>query len=312
MTRHANMHTSPLSNVLFVLSLSALLNLDLASASPLCSTTSSVSFLTPRTMSILGIQRECLDNAAREQSARRSLMRRAIDYLVPSTIITEPIADEGELYGRDLMKGMKEGRDVEGRPHNPMVDGAAEEGMQEPFELFESLVDTLNDKASGDVEKEGDQQVDYQDDARIAGLSISQPFTRPPCRHTPSPSLGAKSHKFVRDSWRSFKRRTRAMCTALRSLNLAVMLVIAVGVVVLVLLAAEAALGMRRLRASRSMARRGLDGRWERRRGDRRRCVTTILCDLNYELTREQILLQIFINDTRARGEDTLSGSDKT
>lgn len=171
----------------------------------------------------------------RQLHSQKSMIRRALEYIVPSP-------DEGELYGREWQN---EPRALEGVPHNPLIVGSDNEGMQEPFELFESLASMLEDVPTADIERE-----DEHDEVIAAGLSIAQPYTRPrrPCHrhrhHGPRHALKHACHSLMRET----RRCMHGVFTAFTSIddNLFAAALVALGIVILVLLAVETTIGHRR------------------------------------------------------------------
>lgn len=207
-------------------------------------------------MSVLGIQRRCNDILEQENELdRKSLLRRTLESLIAISYLGEPIADEEELYGR---QGQKQPRGLEGRPHNPMLPGSSDEGMQEPFEAFITVeVELVTPKGASSRSME--QEV-LQDDMRIDGMSILRNFRRPhqPCHHTTARKIAESKQRIAlaaQRRWRDLERGTRVLFVALGSIDDSIVTAaaIAIGILVLVLLSIETALGRRRLRIHEGM-----------------------------------------------------------
>lgn len=246
-----------------------------------------------------------------ENAAQPSLFRRSVelasDYLeyLPSIPLDQPRLDEGELHGRDIALPLqelqeehgqeagrktkmqrrtvsateqqeKDKRRLEGRPHNPTVQGAEQEGTQEPFDddtesyirtIINSVetipharlptlpnfkLPTIDVPPTGapstellhDIHREAE---DYQNDEPIAGLSISQPFTRPQVHDSHSRLCRGKLDiaRLTSHTWHSISHSVTATINGIDE-NIAAVAAIAVGIVVLLLLAVETLLAGRR------------------------------------------------------------------
>lgn len=236
-------------------------------------------------MSILGIQRQCDGSLEQgDTQERRSLLRRVIKTLTVGRYPGEPIAEDGELYGR---AGRKHPRGLEGRPLNTMMAGSSNEGMQEPFEAFVMVEPTLSE---GPPVRPGQKEV-VQDDMRIDGLSMPRSFGRfrQHCRQGTAEKSTASTQRVLTSAyrrWRDVERETRDLFVALGSVDDSVITAaaIAIGIVVLVLLSFETALGPRRLRARQetnadfeSSANSPFRKRYHKRLGGRRSVSSTLL-----------------------------------
>lgn len=240
-----------------------------------------------------------------------SLFRRALDVAsdyyqhLPTIPIDRPRFEEGELYGREdemasqelheeqehetdrrarkqrrnaspMQHEQNSKRRLEGRPHDPMVQGAEQEGTREASDAdtesyLRSIINSIEaiphvglpdlskiklstlglpptDAPSSEVVSDVQREAEgYQDDQPVVSLAVSQPFTRPQHSNAqPRPCTGRLDvARGTRHTWHSISHSVKATINGVDE-NIAAAAAIAVGIVVLVLLAVETLVAGRR------------------------------------------------------------------